>query len=555
MKEQAYIIRSKAVFDSVHDEPYEAAILIEGKKIKKILPWDCRGYEQYPVTDYREKMIMSSFLDAHTHIFSGAVNASRFVCFELGSCKSAEECVEKMAEFARQNPDLKRLRGSGWFVGAWGNNELPDRYMLDKAICDRPVYLQCADGHSMWLNSKALEEAKIVPRPDMKNGIVETDEKGELTGMLLEPAACAPAMEKYMEFSDEEMLFIHEDFQKVLAANGIAAVSEMFAEDYTEETYHSYGLMKRMDEEKGLSAHVFVYTKLFGFTDFTPYFKMKAHFNSGHFHISGLKGFIDGVTETYTGLLLEPYTDRPETCGVGLPLWPREKMQEEIIAANAQGIQVRLHCIADGSVRMALDMYEKAAFRDGGRDVRNTVEHIENIHPDDLDRFAKLNVVASMQPYHLVLSNNDKILQIGEERCRYEWPIRMLKEHGARIAFGTDYPVVGLNPFKTIYAAIARKDDHGIPTGHNPWETISLADALKSYTREAAYVYHTEKTMGSVEEGKDADLIVLDRNLFTSSPEEIRDASVYSTYFEGRYIYQKQRKEGGYLHGTEKDVY
>lgn len=540
MKEQEYIIRSKAVFDSVQDEPYEAAILIKGKKIEKILPWDCKGYEQYPIEDYGERLIMSSFLDAHTHIFSGAINASRYVCFELGSCHSAAECVDMMAEFAKKNPDLKRLRGSGWFVGAWGNNILPDRYMLDAVIPDRPVYLQCADGHSMWLNSKALEEAGIVPRPELENGVVMTDENGELTGMLLEPAACAPAMEKYMEFSDEEMLCIHEDFQKILAENGVAAMSEMFAEDYTEDVYHAYDLMKQLDEERGLSAHVFVYTKLFGYTDFTPYFKMKEHFNSEHFHISGLKGFIDGVTETYTGLLLEPYTDKPETCGEGLPLWPQAKMQEEITAANAAGIQVRLHCIADGSVRMALDMYEKSLSANGERDIRNTIEHIENIHPDDLNRFAELSVIPSMQPYHLTLSNNDKILQIGAERCRYEWPIRTIIDHGGRIAIGTDYPVIGLNPFKTIYAAVTRKDDDGVPTGHNPWEAISLAETLKGYTSGAAYVYHAEDHMGSIEEGKDADLIVIDRNLFGIAPEEIQQAEVYSTYFEGRRIYTKQ---------------
>lgn len=540
MKEQEYIIRSKAVFDGIQDEPYPAAILIKGKKIEKILPWEIKGYEGYPLEDYGDKLIMSSFLDAHTHIFSGAINASRYVCSNLGICRSARECAEMMAEFARQNPDLKRLRGSGWFVGAWGNNTLPDRYLLDAAIPDRPVYLQCADAHSMWLNSRALEEAGIVPRPDLENGIVMTDERGELTGMLLEPAACEPALEKYMEFSDEEMLCIHKDFQRTLARNGVAALSEMFAEDYTEDTYHKYDLLKQLDEEKGLSAHVFVYTKLFGYTDFTPYFQMKEHFNSEHFHISGLKGFIDGVTETYTGLLLEPYTDKPETCGEGLPLWPREKMQQEITAANAAGIQVRLHCIADGSVRMALDMYEEALDKNGARDVRNTIEHIENIHPDDLKRFGELSVIPSMQPYHLTLSNNGKIRQIGEERCKYEWPIRTIMEKGGKIAIGTDYPVIGLNPFKTVYAAVTRRDDDGVPMSHNPGETLTLAETLKAYTLGAAYVYHTEDSMGSLEEGKDADLIVADRNLFAVSREEIQEASVYCTYFEGTRIYEHE---------------
>lgn len=536
----AYIVRSTAVFDSVQDAPRPAAILIKGKKIEKVLPYDCAGYGEYPVLDYGDKLIMSSFLDAHTHIFSGAVSASRYVCASLGKCRSAKECAEMIAEFAAKNPELKRLRGTGWFVGAWGNNTLPNRHLLDEAVPDRPVYLECADAHSMWLNTKALEEAGIVPRPDLENGIVETDENGELTGMLIEPVACEPAMKKYMEFSEEEMLGIHENFQKVLAENGIAALSEMFAEDYTEETYRKYELLKRVDEKEGLSAHVFVYTRLFGYTEFSEYFRMKEHFSSPHFHIAGVKGFIDGVTETYTGLLIEPYTDRPETCGDKLPLWPREKMEQEITAANAAGIQVRLHCIADGSVRMALDMYEKSLRVNGRKDIRNTIEHIENIHPDDLDRFAELSVIPSMQPYHLTLSENDKIIQLGAQRCRYEWPMKTILEHGGRLAIGTDFPVVGLNPFRTVYAAVTRKDDDGVPTGHNPWEAISLPDALKAYTIEASRVYHAEERMGSLEEGKDADLIVLERNLFAIPPEEIQNVTVFATYFEGKKIYQKQ---------------
>ena len=158
----------------------------------------------------------------------------------------------------------------------------------------------------------------------------------------------------------------------------------MFADDYTRETKERYLQLVRLDRAEGLRAQIFLYTKLFDYTDFTLFSAMRREVKSAHVHIAGVKGFIDGVTETYTGLLLEPYTDRPETCGEGLPLHPRERMQEEIAAANAAGIQVRLHCIGDGAVRMALDMYEESERQNGRRDLRNTIEHIENIHPDDL---------------------------------------------------------------------------------------------------------------------------------------------------------------------------
>lgn len=536
-----YIVRSKNIFDGVEDRPKPAAILINGDKIEKILPWEYQTdekYSGYPLKDYGEQLIMPSFVDAHTHVFSGAVVASDYVCSDLGTCKSEAECVEMIKKFADEHPNLTRIRGTGWFVGNWDNAPLPDKRSLDAVLPDIPVYLQCADCHSFWMNTAALEEAGISPDPDFPNGIIGTFPNGELNGILMEPAACEPATEKFMDFSKEEMIAIHKNFQRLLSSYGIGAVSEMFADDYVDATYESYDLLKKIDEQDGLSAHVYAYTKLFGYTDFTPFYRMREHFNSPHFHIAGLKGFIDGVTETYTGLLLEPYTDKPDSCGEGLPLWPKEKMQQEIIAANKEGIQVRLHCIADGSVRMALDMYEESVKINGETGLRNTIEHIENIHPSDIERFAKLRVIPSMQPYHVTLSNNDKIFRIGEERCEYEWPIRTILRAGGEIAIGTDFPVVTINPFMTIYAAVTRKDDVGEVVCHNPWEALDMSDVLKAYTIGAAKVYHAEKEMGTLEAGKLANLIVLSQNLFEIPAEKIEDTSVTTNIFEGKEIYQ-----------------
>lgn len=250
----------------------------------------------------------------------------------------------------------------------------------------------------------------------------------------------------------------------------------------------------------------------------------------------GLKGFIDGVTETHTGMLLEPYEDMPDSCGQGVPLWPKEKMEKEIIAANGKGIQVRLHAIGDGAVRLALDLYEKSEQVNGKKEFCNTIEHIENIAESDIDRFRGHNIIASMQPYHLTLTNNKKINQIGAKRCELEWPVGTLLKHGAKLALSTDYPVVDLNPFVTLYAAVTRRDDAGRPTGHNPWEKISMEDALKAYTAGSAKVYQMEKQMGTIEEGKFANIIVLSHNLFAIDPEEIRDTRVIANFFEGKKI-------------------
>lgn len=533
------IIKSRNVFTGESEEAEPLALLLTGEKIAEVLPYDFdeKEFAEEEVVDYGECMIMPSFVDAHTHLFSGAVDDSDYVCSTLGECRSQTECVERIREFAGHMPPSKRIRGTEWFVGAWNDAPLPDRRSLDEVFPDIPVYLRCADGHSMWLNTKAVEESGYPEEFEVEDGEVCRFPDGTMTGLFIEPAALAPAMKKYMEFSEEELKDIHESFQRKLAEYGIAAVSEMFADDYTEETEKNYGRLRRMDEETGLCAQVFCYTKLFGYTDFSSFFRLREKLESRHFHIAGVKGFIDGVTETYTGLLLEPYTDRPDSCGEGLPLWPKEKMQEEITAANRAGIQVRLHCIADGSVRMALDLYEKARQVCGEQDVRNTVEHIENIHPDDIGRFRELAVIASMQPYHVTLSNNGKIWRLGAERCKYEFPIRSIYDAGGQIALGTDHPVVTIDPFVTIHAALTRCDDAGNPTGQNAREQrLPLAVILKAYTIGGARVYHAEQRMGSLCAGKDADVIVLDRNLFACTPEEIRETKVIANYFEGRKI-------------------
>ncbi len=215
----------------------------------------------------------------------------------------------------------------------------------------------------------------------------------------------------------------------------------------------------------------------------------------------------------------------------------RETFEKSIIAANKAGLSVRLHCIADGSVRMALDIFEKSLELNGNDGITNTIEHIENIHPNYIPRFYKLGVIPSMQPYHLILDQNEKIARIGKERCRWEWPHKTILDSGAKLAFGTDYPVVDFNPFLTIHAAVTRSDENNRPAGVNPEECISLTEALLCYTKNAAKAYN-RNDIGVLEKGKLADVVVLDRNLFDIDPYEIKNASVELTIMDGKIVYR-----------------
>lgn len=537
------IIRGKNVFTALQDAPQPAVVIIRGDKIQEVVPYGTEGEfadEHTVMLDAGEKLIMPGFIDAHTHFFQGSLTSSQFVCTEIEHAVSEEDCAQMISRFAAEHPEMDRIRGFGWFMPKWGEEaSFPTKASLDRVVPDRPVYMVCADTHSMWLNTKALEECRITADMPVRSGYIGVGEDGELNGMLIEPDAYAPAMKKFTEFSDEDTLVIYREFIRKAAALGITGMSEMYAEDYTEAVYSKYRLVKELEKAGDLTLRLHIFTRLFGYYSFEKVLDWKKELDSDCFRIAGLKGFIDGVVETYTGLLTEPYADRPDTCGVGVPLEPEESIQRSIIAANRVGLPVRLHCIADGSVHMALDMFAESNRLNGQKGIPNTIEHIENILPEDLDRFGKEGVLPSIQPMHLLLDHNFKKVRIGIERAKLEWPTRTILEKNGAVALGSDFPVVELDPMHGIYAAVTRRDFAGEPEGENPWEVITLAQALRGFTLDAARAYQMEHRTGSLEKGKYADLVILDCNPFEEDPSELWKKTVETTVFNGKIVFKK----------------
>lgn len=287
------------------------------------------------------------------------------------------------------------------------------------------------------------------------------DENGEMNGLIYEPDAMAYGWKNFYDFPEDQIRAIMKNFMKGLASQGVTSLSEMSADEYNDYFYNRYQVFRDMAESGEFTSRVHAFTAFMRKTDFTEAVKWKGEFNSPTLRVMGVKGFLDGVTSTYTGLLLEPYADRPDTMGEGVSLDTQESLNASVIAANVAGLPVRIYCIAEGSVRMALDAFEKSLKVNGNHGLVNSIEHIETMHLDDIPRFRELGVVASMQGEHLPLEMNEKITRLGEERCRYEWPFRSLTDAGAVLAFGTDFPVVYYNQFKGIYAAVARKNYDG----------------------------------------------------------------------------------------------
>ncbi len=544
MKNAEIVLKSKAVYDCVHSKPFAGSVAIcenrilevarEGETLQSVT-------DKTKIIDCGDKMIMPGLVDAHVHYFYGGMFGSRYVCNDIVNSKSEAECVDMIKRFAQANPELERIIGLGWFPSYWGDAPLPNKRLIDEAVPDRPVYLLSADIHTIWCNTKALEEAGIYAGMPVKSGSVGVFENGELDGMLYEPDAYQPAMNKVMELAAPLMKEVHEAFLKQIAACGITTISEMTANDYNDATIRNFRIIKELEDEGKLTARLHLYSRLAGYTDFSRALEYKREFNSPMLRMQGIKGFIDGVASTFTALTLEPYSDNPDTCGIGVPLTPKAEMQKYVNAANAAGFQVRIHCISDGAVRMALDLYEESQRVNGRCDYKNAVEHIENINPADIKRFKELSVIPSMQPMHLLLDADEQISRMGPERVKYEWAFKSILDAGGKLAFGTDYPVVNFDPFPTLYAAITRDNLDGTPASHNPWECITLEQALKAYTIDAANTYDRENDIGTLEPGKLADIIVIDKNLFELEPKEILNCSVDMTMCDGKIVFSKDK--------------
>ncbi len=544
MNKADFILKSKSIFCSTGEDPFSGSVVVSGNRIVDVVKEeesiDLEKYigEHTEVYDFDDKTILPGFIDAHDHYFVGAISSSDHMCTEISESTSEENCVDIMKRFAQNHPDEKRLIGIGWFPAFWGDQPLPSKKSLDEAFPDKPVYLIAADVHTFWMNSLALEESGITTDMELENGEIGKYDNGEMNGLLFEPEAFIPAMAKVLDFDKEVMKKIHRDFLADISKYGITAISDMSADDYDEQSMAKYQIVKEMEQDGELIARMHFYTKLEGYEDFSVAKELQKEYFSEKLRLNGVKGFIDGVTSTYTAYMLAPYSDLPEEHGSGLPLISKEKLEKSILAANGAGLDVRLHCIGDGAVRMALDAYELSNEKNKGVSLINTIEHIESIDPLDIPRFGELGVVPSLQPEHLTLDQFEKIVRIGEERSQYEWPFQSILDAGGKLAFGSDYPVVGFNPFLSLYAAVYRKNPDGTESSVNPHEAISLKEALIAYTAGAANAYHRANDIGTLEKGKLADIAVADKDIFKCTGSELKDTTILMTMMDGKIVYK-----------------
>jgi predicted amidohydrolase YtcJ len=531
------VLRGGPIYTVDGVRTWAEALAVRGEKI--VYVGADRGAADYIgaktlVVNLKGKMILPAFQDAHIHPISAGI--SHFAC-ALYDVKSREEYVAAVKKYAAEHPGIPWIRGDGWSLGVFAPSGIPDRRLLDAVVNDRPVYLESSDGHSAWVNSKALEVAGITKAtPDPAGGRIDRDPKtGEPVGAL-QDSAMDLVNTHAPPYTAEERLEGLRYAVGYLNSLGITSMQDASVSPDQLDTYRT------LDEKGQLTMRVSAslwWERAKGEEQIAGFLESRRKYTHGHVRATTVKIMQDGVMEVQTAALLRPYLGKP---GVkGLTMVEPEALKRAVTALDKEGFQVHFHAIGDAAIRECLDAVEAARRQNGGRDSRHHISHLELFDPTDIPRFRQLGVVANFQP--LWAFADDYITKLTlpflePERARWIYPIRSLLKSGAILAFGSDWSVSSPNPLEEMEVAVT----HMGPAGETkepflPEERIDLRDALAAFTIGSAYVNFQDDRTGSLEVGKLADLIVVDRNLFAIPPEQIGDAKVLLTLFGGKPVY------------------
>ena len=539
-----YILISTAIFDSIQETPFSGAVAIVGNKIAAVGNKDEVASQwaggETKLLDLGDSMILPGLIDSHMHFFCGIFQSSKYMCRDLFECKSEKECVSVIETFAKAHPDYNTITGMGWYPASWETEKMPSKKSLDRIEPNRPVYLMSADGHTFWVNTKALEESKITKDTKVEFGRIGKDETGELNGLLFELEACARSNINAYRLPESEAKELQAEFCRQLSSCGITSVTDMSVLPEPLGEPDEYRWAYDLEQEGRLNVRINLYPSLGTHPDTSIADQLREKYHSPKLRIAGLKNFVDGVTSSYSSLLLDSYIEKPGYHGVSF--YPYERYRDAIAHANKNGYGVKLHCTGDGSTRLALNAFEESRKINRDTGVRNSIEHVEILSPTDVHRFSHLDVTATMQPLHLIYASDQLKKRIGENPSKMKYALRSLLECGANLAFSSDYPVVTFDPLPSIYAAVTRSTFDGIPLEEETNEKLTMAQALKAYTYGGAYCVNQESILGTLEPGKLADLIVIDKNLFQIDPKDILNAKVLLTMIDGNIVYKEASK-------------
>jgi predicted amidohydrolase YtcJ len=488
------------------------------------------------VLDLKGKRVLPGFYDSHVHLLG---SGQRLGEVALKDAKNEEEFGRRLKEFDKKLPRDRWLLGGEWDHDRTFGGALPTAELLDKYVPDRPVFLRRYDGHMGVVNTRVLKMANITAKSDDPTGgvIFRKPNSKEPTGLLRDNAmdligGLIPAP------SDDEIAESVRNALDEARAVGVTSVQDMDGSDASTRR-KLFRLYQNLAKAGKLTVRVDLRWPL---AEWNELAKLGAESGLGDdwVKIGGLKGFIDGSLGSSTAKMFEPFVNEPNSTGVFVT--PPTKLREYILGADKVGLSVAVHAIGDRANAEMLDIIAEVAKENGPRDRRFRIEHAQHLRPQDFKRFKELNVIASMQPFHIIDDGRWAEGRIGAKRCASSYANRSLLDAGARLAFGSDWSVAPLSPILGIDAAVNRRTlDGKDPKGWFPEQKITVKEAIEAYTLTSAYAAFEEKDRGSLEVGKLADLVVLSRDILADAERDhIAETEVVLTVVGGKVVYEKR---------------
>ncbi|MFC2165188.1 amidohydrolase [Acidobacteriota bacterium] len=522
------------------EQPWAEAVAVLGDTIVKVgTTEEVNAFvgDDTEVISLEGAFVLPGLIDCHTHFLEGGY---ALASVQLKDAKSKEEFTARIAEKAKELDKGEWILSGAWDQQKFDPPEMPHREWIDEVTRENPVLVVRYDGHMALANSLALKIAGITKHTATPPGgeILRDPQSGEPTG-ILKDAAMDLVTKRIPEASLKEKTRAVETALKHANSLGLTSIHDM-AYPTQLGTHENIEIYQNLLKEGKLTARMFVYIPI---SDVDVYSKLSfmTPFGNNMLKIGGLKGFVDGSLGSFTALFFDPYTDDPTKSGIyAADMYPEGIMEKRIKAAEEAGLQIAIHAIGDKAIHDILDIMERAIDEGGERDRRWRIEHSQHLIAEDFDRFAKLNIIASIQPYHAIDDGRWAEKKIGKDRAQRTYAFKSFIDSGVHLACGSDWYVAPLSPILGIYAAVTRQTlDGKNPEGWFPEQKITLEEVIKGYTINAAFTEFAEDTKGSLEEGKLADMVVLSQNLFQIEPEKIKDTDVLMTVFNGRIIYRK----------------
>ena len=527
------IITNAAIYTVDKQHPRGEAVAVIGDRIvavgskPEIDSW--RG-PQTEVIDAGGKLLLPGFNDAHLHFIQGGAQVDQVA---LTNASTPQEFAKRIAAQVSKTPKGEWVLGGRWDETKWPDPQLPTRQLVDPVTGDTPIFVERYDGHQALANSAAMKLAGVNAKTaDVPGGVIMRDGSGNPTG-IFKDAAQELIYKVIPPMSHEQRLRAARRALEHAASLGVTSVQHMNPE------FADVAAYSELAEKDELKTRIYAAPMETNWQEQAK-IGIRHAWGSRYLRLGAVKGYADGSLGSRTAYMFEPFADEPGNRGLlSDEMHPPSGMRDRLMQADAAGLQIRVHAIGDRAISMMLDIFGEIEKEHGYHDQRFAIEHAQHMALKDFDRFAKLHVIASMQPYHAIDDGRWAEKRLGHDRARYSYAWRSFLDHGVTLAFGTDWPVAPLNPVLGLYAAVTRATlDGKNPDGWIPEEKITLPEAVGAYTMGSAFAEFQEREKGSITPGKLADMVILSDNIFGLKPEAVRNVKVDTTILGGKVVYR-----------------